>query len=422
MPIADERTRIVHLLRRAGFDGPPAERERYFALGLRASVDALVDYERTPDPADDIVAGMGFDLSKLPEVSRWWFVRMVASARPLQEKMTLFWHGHLTSAAHKVGRADMMLGQNQFFRANALAPFDQIMKGISRDPAMLTWLDNRSNVKDAPNENYARELMELFTMGIGAYTERDVQEAARALTGMAVRRPGVYFFNARLHDSGVKTFLGQTGPFGADDIIDIICRRPETPRFLARNLFEFFAHENPSGDELRPMIDAYESAGYSVREMMRALLRSDAFYSDLSYRSRVKSPTEFVAGVFRALGIAPDDQASRRGPQIIALMGQTLLDPPDPSGWDEGAAWISTGSLLQRVNLGATLSQSAARSQEGPTESAPIVDALLGLLVDGAVSPATRALLIEQVGAAPARQRRQRALQLVIGLPEFQFA
>ena len=426
MPLFSERTRIVHLLRRAGFDASRAEREHYFALGLEGTIDALLNYEQAPDPVEDRIAGMTFDLGKVQEVSRWWFVRMVGTGRPLQEKMTLFWHGHLTSAAHKVTRADLMLGQNQFFRANALAPFDRIMKGITRDPAMLTWLDNRSNVKTAPNENYARELMELFTMGVGNYSERDVKEAARALTGMGIRRDGTYVFNVRLHDDGAKTFLGQTGPFGADDIIDIICRQAVTPSFLSRKLFEFFAHEKPTDADIGPMVQAYWDSGYSVRDMMRALFRSEAFYSDASYRQHVKGPTEHVAGAFRLLGIVPDDKLSPRGPQLIAGMGQRLLDPPDPSGWDEGAAWISTGNLLQRVNLGATLAPlpgaDAAAAPETTTDAKSILDAALDLLVDGAVSADTRSLLTAEVTATPAALRKKRALQLIMGLPEFQFA
>ena len=261
----DERTRIVHLLRRAGFGASRVERERYFALGLSGTLDLLLDDDAVADPVEQQLAGMTFDFTKKRELPRWWFVRMVGTDRPLREKMTLFWHGFLTSAITKVKQPAFMLNQNKLFRANAMPMFDAMLRDVTRDPAMLTWLDNRSNQKAAPNENYARELLELYSMGVGNYTETDVKEAARALTGMGVQRDGRYTFRPQLFDNGVKTFLSQTGPFGADDIIAIICRHEATPRFLAGKLFRFFAHENPSDAEIAPMVQAYQASGYSVR-------------------------------------------------------------------------------------------------------------------------------------------------------------
>ena len=421
----DERTRIVHLLRRAGFGASPADRERYFALGLNGTLDRLLDDDAIADPVEQQLAGMTFDLTRPQELPRWWFVRMVGTDRPLREKMTLFWHGFLTSAITKVQQPTPMLNQNKLFRASAMTTFDAMLKAITRDPAMLTWLDNRSNVKDAPNENYARELLELYSMGIGNYTETDVKEAARALTGMGVLRNGSYTFRPQLFDGGIKTFLGQTGPFGADDIIAIICQQEATPRFLAGKLFRFFAHESPTAAEIAPMVQAYQESGYSLRAMLRALFSSDVFYADATYRAHITSPAEFVAGTYRTLGLALTDRAIADGPRLIQFMGQQLFNPPDPSGWDEGPSWIGTGSLLQRVNFAATLARGSAVGPalvDNATGAAAIVDALLALLVDGAVSEGTRTTLVSQVNAAPSSGRLRRALQLVLSLPEYQFA
>lgn len=439
MAVTDDRTRIVHLLRRAGFGASAAERERYYTLGVDGTLDTLLNYENIPDSVDGLLAGQTFDFTKTDQVQRWWFTRMVKSNHPLQEKMTLFWHGHLTSAIHKVDRADFMYGQNQLFRANALGIFDDILKKVTRDPAMLTWLDNRSNVRGNPNENYARELMELFTMGVGNYTETDVKESARALTGMGVQRDGTYVFRDRLFDSGVKTFLGKTGAFGADDIIGIICQRAETPRFLSRALFTFFVHDKPTDADLAPIIQAYWDSGHSVKAMMKAMLQgggnpfsfdggSGVFYSDAACRAHVTSPTEFVASTYRTLGIPMTVDNASNGVRLITAMGQRLLDPPDPSGWDEGPSWISTGNLLQRVNFAASLSRSnsytPAELAPGLSDPTAIVDRLLALFVDGAVSANTRSMLVKEVSAAgnAAAGRIQRALNLVLALPEYQFA
>ena len=427
----NERTRIVHLLRRAGFGASRAERERYFALGLNGTLDRLLDDDAIADPVEQQLAGMTFDLTRPQELQRWWFVRMVGTDRPLREKMTLFWHGFLTSALTKVQQPAFMLNQNKLFRASAMTTFDTMLKAVTRDPAMLTWLDNRSNQKAAPNENYARELLELYSMGVGNYAETDVKAAARALTGMGVQRDGSYTFRPQLFDSGVKTFLGHTGPFGADDIIAIICRHKATPRFLAGKLFRFFAHENPTDAEIAPMVQAYQASGYSLRAMLRALFSADAFYGDATYRAHITSPAEFVASTYRTLGIPLTARTGADGPRLMQLMGQQLFNPPDPSGWDEGPFWIGTGGLLQRVNFAATLSRSntvtAAALVDNATSAAAIIDALLSLLVDGAVSAQTRTTLLTQVSAAPAGAlppsgRFGRALQLVLSLPEYQFA
>src|SRR5579875_2788780 len=310
-----EQAQFAHLLRRAGFGAAPSELATYQQLGGNGAVNRLINYQPISNQElEDRLTALKLDLTKASGIQRWWVVRMVETARPLEEKMTLFWHGLLTSALSKVGRPEPMYVQNQFLRQNALGRFPDILKGISKDPAMMLWLDLGANRKGHPNENYARELMELFSLGIGHYTEQDVRESARAFTGWVVRRQragggAVAFesvFNPRLHDDGEKTFLGQTGRFGGDDIIDIIVRQPASAQFIARKLFSFFAYPDPDDEVLAPLVAAYTASGYSIRALVRAILTSDAFYAPAAYRALIKSPAELVAGTARLLGIETD--------------------------------------------------------------------------------------------------------------------
>ncbi|MBM2831359.1 MAG: hypothetical protein HW414_411 [Dehalococcoidia bacterium] len=234
------RPRIARLLRRAGFGASKTELDRFAAMGLDATVSYLLDYEKVSDADLDLrLESQKLDLSKLPNLQRWWTLRMLYTQRPLLEKMTLFWHGLLTSGISRVGRAEFMMRQNQLFRQQALGSFPDLLNAISRDPAMLIWLDSQSNQKSAPNENFAREIMELFTMGVGNYSEQDVRESARAFTGWFLRR-NEFSFEPSQHDNGVKTFLGESGTFSGDDIVDIIIKKPATSDFICRKLFSFF--------------------------------------------------------------------------------------------------------------------------------------------------------------------------------------
>src|SRR5688572_12784937 len=221
MALASDRDRVAHLLRRAGFGAGPAELDSYVKLGFDEAVSRLVNYESVPETPDRVA----------PEtvgLEAWWLERMLHADRPLQEKMTLYWHGHLTSALKEVKDPNQMLAQNQFFRSNALGSFGDLLHGIARDGAMIEYLDLKSNRKSAPNENYGRELLELFTLGIGNYSEEDVKEAARAFTGWTATPDGRFLFNPAQHDFGPKTFLGQSGTFDGDAISDILAGHPST--------------------------------------------------------------------------------------------------------------------------------------------------------------------------------------------------
>ena len=347
-----------HLLRRAGFGASPVEMDRYLDLGLERTLEYLIDYEKVDDSALEArLVSLDLDLEENPQdLQRWWLLRMVYTQRPLQEKMVLFWHGLLTSAFSKVGRGPRMYDQNQLFRTHALGPFDVLLKAISRDPAMLIWLDSRRNRKISPNENFARELMELFSMGEGTFSESDVREAARAFTGYFLTQEGFIFRDSQ-HDFGVKSFLGQSGPFDGDDIIDIIMEQPVTGEYISRRLFTFFVHDHPAPETVQRMADVFRKSGYSIRTVIRHLLSSEEFYSPESYRAKIKSPTELVAGTLRTLGTETD---GKRLSGLMTQMGQTLFNPPDVSGWPGGTSWINSSTLLQRLNFAHLVTSSRA--------------------------------------------------------------
>jgi hypothetical protein len=261
--------------------------------------------------------------------------------------MTLFWHGHFTSGLREVKRAGLMHEQNGFLRTHALSDFRTLLRGISRDAAMLVYLDNGKNVKGRPNENYARELMELFTMGEGHYTEQDVREAARAFTGWA-SGPRGFVVQASRHDDGEKTFLGRTGQFDGDDIIEIILEQPATAEYLARKLWAFFVESEPDETIVQRLAETIRLTDYDLREAMRTILSSDAFYGPRARFALVKSPVELMAGTLRRLAIPPGDL--RAANDVLRQMGQELFQPPNVKGWDGGRAWISTNTLFARYN------------------------------------------------------------------------
>jgi len=342
-----------HLLRRAGFGASPEEIALYKPLGFSGAVDRLLNYQQVAD--DDLenrLKALNINLNSPTDQQRWWLLRMAWTRRPLLEKMTLFWHGVLTSSFHKVGgpRAYMrMINQNQFLREHAFDTFDNILLGITSDPAMLFYLDLTKSTNKAPNENYARELMELFTLGLGHYTQQDVYEGASALTGWHVKGLTSRYY-PQDHNDLVKTYLGHTGNLDYKDVINILVNNPSAPWFISRKLFTFFVYENPSTDELKPLVDTYVQSGHNMGAVMRTLLLSPQFSSAKAYRSRLKSPVEFTVGAYRALGIIANGSGL---PAITTLMGQTLFDPPNVAGWPGdkvSALWLNSGTWMSRLN------------------------------------------------------------------------
>jgi uncharacterized protein (DUF1800 family) len=339
----------AHLLRRGGFGGSESDVTQTASLGVAAAVDSLLhpttaefDFPVYPDMA------LLYDKAKARVSTQlWWLDRMLRTKRPLQEKMTLFWHGHFATSVQKVP-VPQMAGQINLFRANALGRFPALLSAVTRDPAMLIWLDNRANAKAHPNENYAREVMELFALGLGNYTEDDVKEAARAFTGWTIDKDQHAAFVAARHDDGIKTVLGKSGRLDADDVIAIVVSQPIHQRFIARKLLEFFVYSDPEPELTESLAQVYALSGFDIAKTVGTVLRSNVFYSARAYRAIPKSPIEFAIGTLRYVG------AQTVPPNLIyqlARMGQEPLNPPSVKGWDGGPAWINTSTLLARFNF-----------------------------------------------------------------------
>jgi uncharacterized protein (DUF1800 family) len=419
MALTNERARVAHLLRRAGFGASERELDEYTRLGFDGAVTRLIEYERVPEVADRAAPEqVGLEL--------WWLEKMLHTSRPLQEKMTLFWHGHLTSALKKVKDPSVMLAQNLFFRANALGNYQEILRGISRDAAMIRWLDLQTNRKGAPNENYARELMELFTLGIGNYTEDDVNEAARAFTGWSATPDGRFVFNRNQHDDGPKTILGAQGNFDGDDVSNMLAAHPATARFMANKLFRFFAYPNPEPDVIDRLAGVYRESGFSIRAVMEGILRSPEFSSERAYRAIVKSPTELVVGALRTLGA---DSVPPQVAKSMRLLGQELFNPPNVAGWFGGRSWINAATLLSRFNvLGMAVAQTAGPNGGQPMEALlqgqrgaeARVQRVIDLLMDGEVHPDERTALLELAGQEKGEQQARGLFRLAMTLPGYQ--
>jgi uncharacterized protein (DUF1800 family) len=442
MAFETERARVAHLLRRAGFGSTEAELDEYTALGFAATLDRLLNYEQVDDSAAEQQAASIQVERRNVEAARFaWLTRMLYTRRPLQEKMVLFWHTHFATAASKVRAADVMLQQLQLFRDNALGNFEVLLQQVTRDPAMLVWLDNNQNRKGKPNENYAREVMELFTVGIGNYTDTDVKEAARAFTGYGTDRGGQFVFFAGQHDDGDKTFLGVTQNWDADQILATLVRHPATASFLTTKLFRFFVHDNPDPTTIDRLASTYTNTGFDIRAVVRDILSGPEFLSAEAFRAQVKQPADLVIGALKALNVqnvGPDlPQATRR-------MGQDLLNPPDVSGWKGGDNWISSSTLLERFNFADRLATARGADQpyfvdvsaqlvsHGLHSATDVVDYYLGLLMDGAATAEARQGLIDYLNADGAFvvspndqvvERKVRGmLHLAMSLPNHQLA
>jgi uncharacterized protein (DUF1800 family) len=436
---------IAHLYRRAGFGLSQRELKAAAARGREACIEELLHPEQVEDPLDARLAeltGELLDLSKLEDLQQWWLYRMIHTRRPLQEKLTLFWHGHFATANSKVNDARLMLQQNRLLRERALGRFEDLLLCVARDPAMLVWLDNGASTRLKPNENFARELMELFTLGIGHYSEQEVREVARAFTGWK-RRDAEFLFDAKEHDDGAKTILGETRAWTGEDVVAALARHPATAERLADRLVRFFV-----ADEGRPALAArvartFLESGGDLRASVGAILRSDEFWAEDARRARVKSPTELVIGAIRELS---STMPLRPLPQLMARMGQSLFNPPSVAGWDGGLAWIDTATLFERAGFANQLATQRG-SKEDPwfdpaewvqkgADAAAVLDAFADALLDGRVEPRTRAAL-EQYLAGRDKQGQpvpfkatpqaldekvRGVVRLILSSPEYQLA
>ena len=360
------RDAAAHLLRRAGFGGTPAEVDALYARGLEGAVAYLLDYEAIDLTAyESALAARNYDLGRVTGLQQWFMDRMAFSPRPLEEKLTYFWNLHWTSGISKVKGETLMLAQNQTQRQYAAGKFDDLVLRMSQDPAMLVWLDNWTNKVGKPNENYARELMELFTLGIGNYTQEDVTELARAFTGWTVANfnratnydAATFLDRASDHDSGTKTILGSTGNWDGYDAIGIIVNRSDAAgsvpgRFLGAKLWSFFAGTPASPGVTDALQQVYTASGHSIREVVRAILLRDELYAPDAIKAWVRSPVEFAVAAVRMLGGASDFSTPANA---LPGMGQVLFNPSDAKGWDWGMSWVNTGSLFARASLANTL-------------------------------------------------------------------
>jgi uncharacterized protein (DUF1800 family) len=335
---------------------------------------------------------------------------MLTTPRPLREKMALFWHTHFATSNSKVNNAPLMLNQIQLFRDNGLGSFEALLQKVTRDPAMLIWLDNRQNRKAAPNENYAREVMELFTVGLGNYTEDDVKAGARAFTGHGLDRSFEYTFSPRQHDDAEKTFMGQSGAFDADDILAILVRHPATARFLTTKLFRFFVHDNPEPATVERLASTFTSSGFDIRSVLRDLFNGPEFLSAAAFHAQIKQPVDLVIGSLKALDVG---EVGPNVVQALRRMGQDLLSPPDVSGWKGGPAWINSSTLFERFNFASRLS---SQLTPPPVDS---LDAYLSRLVDNDVTPEARQGLQDYVGDASEMKVRG-LVHLIMSLPAYQ--
>jgi uncharacterized protein (DUF1800 family) len=418
--LASERVRVAHLLRRAGFGATKAELDHYVSMGQSAATDALLNYSKTSNTALEgqlpTIDLTGTTQPMAAAIQGWWLQRMVGTARPLEEKMTLFWHGLLTSGLDKAGAAQLFT-QNQLYRSMALGNFDALLKAVSKDPAMMVYLDTETNRKGKPNENYARELMELFTTGIGHYTEDDVRESARSFTGWTLqggkqlRYATGSQFVARLHDAGLKTFMGKTGTFTGDDIVEMLVPLRATAVRLSTKLFSYFAYPNPEPDVVNHLADTFQKSRYNVGAVVREIFTMDAFYSDKAYRALVKTPAELVAQTLKATGATARGYTAAAA--AMAPMGQVLFYPPNVAGWPGGTSWINSSTLLTRINFA-----NATTQRSRATLTTQTLAQLSDTMVDANVSSTTRDGLQAFATAHPDDQAG--LLFMVLATPEFQ--
>jgi hypothetical protein len=470
----------AHLYRRAAFGCNRADLLEAERLGPDGTLDLLL---LGRPQAEDVLETL-IDVGRIAaahddggeQLRGWWLYCMLQGGHPLREKLTLFWHNHFATSMVKVQDPALMFRQNCLLRVHALGRFGPLLQAISRDGAMLLWLDSNSNIKGKPNENYARELMELFSLGVGHYAERDIREAARAFTGW--RTDGKSFvFNARSHDDESKTVLGQTGAWDGGDVVRIVLEQPATACFLVRKLYHFLISENavPPDALLEPLCESFRKGDYDIGGLVKTMLASRHFYSDHAFRQRIKGPVEYVLGavqlVYRRYG--EDEAAYRPMPQQLLVgwlkaMGQELFAPPNVKGWPGGRSWFNTSTLLERNNFAGGLALGtlfpnlpgergalrasrsalpAPRSRVIPEEPVPprafdparllqeedanrseeVVRVLLDLYLPGGVPPAARAKLVTFVAegkpSGPAlAQRVREAVHAILTMAEYQLA
>ena len=430
---------MAHLMRRAGFGAGRPELEKRASMGYEETVEELLATEHDESMPDDLIRRYHHEQSGLMGQNgpgSNWLYRMIYTNAPLQEKMSLFWHCIFATGYPKITQGKVLLDQIRMFRRYGMGSFQLLLAELSKDPAMIVWLDNQDNHAGAINENYGRELLELFSMGVGNYTEDDIKECAQAFTGWTLANTEYMELRARRdslwpygriswhfeyrpddHDDGEKSFLGEKGNFNGEDIVEIICRQPATARFISRHMYHFFVADEPpvpqwpyepprDPEAIETLSKAYFESNYDVRSMLRVLFNSDFFKSKHCWFEKVKSPTELVVGTLRLSGEfdRPRRQILNRSQQLT-YMGQHLINPPSVEGWHQGTEWIDTGNLVERMNF--------ATEQLGTAKVPGVKDMIDRMVADGGKAMAPDQLIdacLDEIGAISVSPQTRSAL------------
>ncbi|HVJ83614.1 MAG TPA: DUF1800 domain-containing protein [Planctomycetia bacterium] len=420
----------AHLLRRAGFGGGPSEIAAAHAAGLEATLTRIFSPPAESDEfasADRSLRSAAIGANDPKQLKAWWLYRMRHSTAPLAEKLALLWHNHFATSIEKVRKTELMARQNDLFRRNGAGSFRDLLQAVAKDPAMLLWLDGNDNRKRAANENFAREVMELFSLGIGNYSEKDIREAAKSFTGWHVR-DDEFWLEEGQHDRGPKTIFGKTGRFSGEDAIDLCVAQPACARFIALKLLRGFATDRPTPDAIAAIAALLKRNDYHVGRTLRTLLASEYFFGPTCRGAIVKGPVDFAIGALRALEVNPN---FNRVVELLASLGQDVFQPSTVKGWDGGRQWIGAATLLVRTQFAAALlggesygvtpdpSATLAKMQgTGASESLPAWEScLLARPLDADRRTAANAFLTK----IPREEDRERAaLHLLLTAPEFQ--
>lgn len=384
-PLQSDEAKIRHLLRRFGMGAGPGDVARYGGRGYAAAVDRLIDECKEPDVWNfnaQTFRNRQNNNINVRNAQYDVYGRYVCSNRPLELKLSLFWHDHFATSGQKVDSGVAMGDHFETLRINSLSYFQTLLTAVSKDPAMIYWLDSQENIKGKPNENFSREVMELFTLGIGNYTEEDVREAARAFTGWTVgykrgnrtvtirnqipRSGSFFYFDQANHDFGVKTLLDNKGPFDGEDVLGILAGRPRTAAYIATKALEWFCYPHPEAKLVERVAGEYRANGLNSKALVRAIALAPEFLSAKAHRAIVKNPIDFAVATSRQLGHGPfllanfdpekDQRENPKSMQIIgtlltgtSTMGMELYYPPDVAGWTSGAGWVSTATMVERI-------------------------------------------------------------------------
>ncbi|HEX8523348.1 MAG TPA: DUF1800 domain-containing protein [Tepidisphaeraceae bacterium] len=437
--------RLGHLLRRTTFGATPERLSKFAGKSPADVIDWLFDFDPEEDPFQQFVDQLeGFvNLNQSQSVASYWYYRMLNSPQPLQERLALFWHGHFATGAGKVERGRLMHQQIQLFRQKGPGSFRDLLIAVGRDPAMLIWLDGQANRKGKPNENYAREVMELFTLGIGNYSEKDIKELARAFTGWRVQEEEAKF-DPKQFDDGEKELLGATGKFNSESAADVLLKQPACSRFISSKLLREFVHPEPEPVHVDRYARRLVDTKWNIKTVLREMLASRLFFSDWSYRSRIKSPIELAVGAAQVVGGKVDANFLR---ESCTRMGQNLLNPPNVKGWPGNEDWINANTVMLRFNFAMQITSQRQQEfvrktdfdkwlkQTGVKTADDVVNYYAKLMLDGKLDDDAKEKLLDFMDRGPKGEKKsfvltsetvntkvKGLLHLMMAMPQYQLA